>query len=76
MPDASFYLWLNTPIDEQAFTKGLFEQENVTVLPGTFLSRPTKQGDPGKNHVRIALVANRDECIDAAKRIVRYIESL
>ena len=75
-PDASFYLWLQTPIDELVFTQQLYSRENVTVLPGSFLSRPTPTGDPGKNHVRIALVANLDECMDAALRLKRFITSL
>ena len=39
-PDASFYLWLKTPIDDAEFARGLFAQQNVTVLPGSYLSRP------------------------------------
>jgi N-succinyldiaminopimelate aminotransferase len=75
-PDASFYLWLRTPFDELTFTQELYSRENVTVLPGSFLSRPTPQGNPGERHVRIALVANLDECIDAAHRLKRFIVSL
>lgn len=77
MPDASFYLWAKTPIDDDAFTAGLFEQQNLTVLPGRYLSRETETGlYPGAGYVRMALVATVEECVEAAWRIRRYIESL
>jgi len=76
LPDAAFYLWLNTPVDDETFAKGLFAQQNVTVLPGSYLSRESEAINPGKNHVRLALVAPLDECITAAKRIKQYIQTL
>jgi len=76
MPDAGFYLWPQTPIPDTDFARGLYDSENVTVLPGSFLSRDTADGNPGQNRVRMALVAPLDECIDAAQRIKRYTEQL
>jgi len=76
MPDAGFYLWPQTPIPDTDFARGLYHSENVTVLPGSFLSRDTVDGNPGRNRVRLALVAPLDECIDAAQRIKRYTEQL
>jgi len=76
MPDAGFYLWPQTPIPDTDFARGLYHSENVTVLPGRFLSRDTAAGNPGQNRVRMALVAPLDECIDAAQRIKRYTEQL
>ncbi len=72
-PDAGFYLWLNISshngqCDEQ-FAKRLYQQYNVTVLPGRYLSRQSNGINPGVGFVRIALVANLEQCIDAAKRI-------
>ncbi|HEC16270.1 MAG TPA: succinyldiaminopimelate transaminase [Sedimenticola sp.] len=75
-PDAGFYLWPETPIPDPEFARGLFACHNVTVLPGTFLSRKADGCDPGENRIRMALVAPLDECIDAATRIRQYIESL
>jgi N-succinyldiaminopimelate aminotransferase len=75
-PDAGFYLWLNTPVDDETFAGELFAQQNVTVLPGSYLSRESDGINPGKDHVRMALVAPCDECITAAKRIKEYIETL
>ena len=76
LPDAGFYLWLNTPIDDETFAKDLFAQQNVTVLPGSYLSRKSDGINPGKNHVRLALVASLDECVTAASRIKNYIQTL
>jgi N-succinyldiaminopimelate aminotransferase len=76
LPDAGFYLWLNTPIDDEIFAKDLFAQQNVTVLPGSYLSRESDGINPGKNHVRLALVASFDECVTAASRIKNYIQTL
>lgn len=78
MPDAAFYLWAKTPnsVSDTEFSRGLFETQNVTVLPGSFLSRDTETGNPGAGYVRMALVAPLDECLDAANRIRTYIESI
>jgi len=75
-PDAGFYLWLKTPIADTDFTLQLFTRQNVTVLPGSYLSRETNGGNPGSHHVRMALVASVDECIDAANRIKQFIQTL
>ncbi len=76
LPDAGFYLWLNTPVDDEVFARDLYQQQNVTVLPGSYLSRQSHGINPGKNHVRMALVAPLDECLTAANRIKQYIQSL
>lgn len=75
-PDAGFYIWLNTPVDDETFAKELFAQQNITVLPGSYLSRNNDGINPGKDHVRMALVAPLDECITAANRIKQYIQSI
>ena len=74
-PDAAFYLWPETPVNDQTFSRELYAQQNVTVLPGSYLSRDNGS-DPGANHVRIALVASVDECIDAASRIIEFSKTL
>lgn len=75
-PEAGFYLWPETPQDDQEFTRGLYARENVLVLPGSYLSRDAQGVNPGRNRVRLALVASLDECVEAARRIRHYIESL
>ena len=69
----AFYLWAQTPIDDAEFARGLFEQQNVTLLPGQFVSRASTNGNPGQNRVRMALVASTEECVEAALRIKQYM---
>jgi N-succinyldiaminopimelate aminotransferase len=76
VPEASFYLWLQTPIDDLQFTQRLFSEHNVTVLPGSFIARDTAEGNPGNNHVRIALVATEEECREALQRIQQFLAKL
>jgi N-succinyldiaminopimelate aminotransferase len=73
-PDAGFYLWPNVGDDEK-FTRELFANEHVTVVPGSYLARKTATGNPGKGRVRISLVPSVAECVEAAERIRKYIES-
>jgi len=75
-PDASFYLWPRTPINDQDFARRLYEQQNLTVLPGSYLSRESHGINAGENHIRIALVAEMDNCLDAANRIKQFIKTL
>jgi N-succinyldiaminopimelate aminotransferase len=83
-PPASFYVWLKVPANCQldvlpgetndcAFARQLFAHENLTVLPGSYLSRESAGVNPGAGHVRIALVAPLDECIKAAHRIKDFL---
>jgi len=74
-PPASFYVWLKTPGSDTDFAQKLFATQNVTVLPGSYLSRDSGGINPGANHVRIALVAPLAECIEAAQRIKSFILS-
>ncbi len=75
-PDAGFYLWAETPIDDSDFARQLFAQQHITVLPGSFLSRSSNGTNPGKNRIRMALVAELDQCIEAAERLVRFVRAL
>jgi N-succinyldiaminopimelate aminotransferase len=67
---------VRTPADDTAFARELLRQYNVTVLPGSFLARDAHGANPGRNHVRIALVAPLAECVEAAQRIGRLARSL
>ncbi|UCE90577.1 MAG: succinyldiaminopimelate transaminase [Pseudomonadota bacterium] len=75
-PAGGFYLWPQTPIDDQQFALGLYQTQNVTVLPGSYLSRDAHGCNPGQNRMRMALVGTMDECVDAANRIRSFVESL
>jgi N-succinyldiaminopimelate aminotransferase len=74
-PDASFYLWADVGMDDEVFTQEIFEQENLNVVPGSYLSREVDGVNPGRNRIRMALVAELDECIEAANRIASYLSS-
>jgi N-succinyldiaminopimelate aminotransferase len=75
-PDAAFYLWARTPGDDAQFARGLFAATHVTVLPGSYLSRERDGVNPGAGYVRIALVAEHAEVMQAAQRIARYAGQL
>ena len=76
MPDAAFYLWARTPIDDAEFARRLHGGFNVTVLPGSFLSRARGGFNPGAGFVRIAMVAEEAEVMEAARRIAEFGRSL
>jgi N-succinyldiaminopimelate aminotransferase len=79
LPDASFYLWAGIPpelgMDDAQFAKELYIHTGVTVLPGSYLAREAQGFNPGANRIRMALVAETAECLEAAQRIAQFIES-
>ena len=80
LPDAGFYLWAGVPKhahrgDDIAFSLGLLAQYNVAVLPGSLLAREAHGHNPGAGRIRMALVAEGPECVEAAERIVAYARS-
>jgi N-succinyldiaminopimelate aminotransferase len=76
MPEAAFYLWARTPIDDAEFARRLYAERNVTVLPGSYLGRSVDGANPGSGYIRVALVATRDECAEAIERIVDFARRL
>jgi N-succinyldiaminopimelate aminotransferase len=76
IPPAGFYLWPQTPVDDATFAVRLIQHANLKVLPGSYLSRDAGRGNPGRNRVRMALVATEAECIEAAERIVASWDKL
>ncbi|TDV38087.1 succinyldiaminopimelate aminotransferase [Paraburkholderia caballeronis] len=79
LPDAAFYLWANvarTGLTDTAFAQRLYADYNVTVLPGSYLAREAHGTNPGRDFVRMALVADVGECIEGAQRIVDFCRSL
>ena len=83
LPDASFYLWAGVPASfadvaaglsaDEAFARALLAQYNVTVLPGSYLAREFNGSNPGTGRVRMALVAEPAECLEAAHRIRAFM---
>lgn len=74
MPEAGFYLWPRTPIEDTEFARELARRCNVSVLPGQFLGRTVEGVNPGAHHVRIALVAEKAVCVEAAERMVHSLQ--
>jgi N-succinyldiaminopimelate aminotransferase len=82
-PAGGFYLWPNVGGDDAAFTRELFATQHVTVVPGSYLARTTRNGlidssgsNPGAGRVRISLVANVEDCVMAAGRIADFIQGI
>ncbi|MBR7887352.1 succinyldiaminopimelate transaminase [Marinomonas sp. A79] len=72
-PEAGFYLWPELSMSDEAFCTALYQEESVLVLPGSYLGRDVNGRNPGSHHVRMALVAEESECVEAAKRIRDFI---
>jgi len=75
LPDAGFYLWAKVQGNDTDFARELFSLYNVIVLPGTFLARDAQGANPGAQRIRMALVAEPTECVEAAQRIVQFVKS-
>jgi N-succinyldiaminopimelate aminotransferase len=75
LPDAGFYLWANVAESDTAFARDLLAQYNVTVLPGSYLARESGGNNPGRQRIRMALVAGTAECVEAAQRIVQFVKN-
>jgi N-succinyldiaminopimelate aminotransferase len=79
LPDAGFYLWADvsrTGLSDTEFAQRLYAEYNVTVLPGSYLAREAHGINPGRNRIRMALVAETAEGLEAAQRIVQFCKSL
>ena len=75
-PAGGFYFWAQAPLDDETFTRRLYSEAGVLVLPGRYLGRDSARGNPGAGRVRLALVAELAECIDAAERIAAFVDQL
>ena len=80
LPDAGFYLWADIGAccngSDTAFARHLYEQYNVTVLPGSYLAREAHGSNPGAGRIRMALVAETAQCLEAAERIRAFVQAL
>ena len=75
LPDAGFYLWAGVRGSDTDFARDLLALYNVTVLPGSYLARAAHGVNPGAGRIRMALVADTAECVEAARRIVQFVQS-
>jgi N-succinyldiaminopimelate aminotransferase len=76
MPQGGFYVWMRTPIDDAEFVRRLYQEFNVLGLPGSYLARDVQGVNPGRNRVRLALVAPLGDCVEAARRITQFTRQL
>jgi N-succinyldiaminopimelate aminotransferase len=74
-PDGAFYLWPDVGGDDELFTRELFAEQNLTLLPGSYLARDSNGENPGRGRVRISLTAHVDQCVLAAERIRAFVSS-
>lgn len=72
-PDAGFYLWLKTPLPDTELSLNLYRNQHLSVLPGSFLSRDTVNGNPGENRVRLALVSPLEVCEEGVARMLAEV---
>jgi N-succinyldiaminopimelate aminotransferase len=75
LPDAGFYLWAGIQGSDTDFARDLLALYNVTVLPGSYLAREAQGSNPGASRIRMALVADTAECVEAAQRIAQFVQS-
>jgi N-succinyldiaminopimelate aminotransferase len=75
LPDAGFYLWAAVQGSDEDFARDLYAAYNVMVLPGSYLARDVDGRNPGAGRIRMALVAQADECLEAAQRIVAFVQA-
>ncbi|MES2933573.1 MAG: succinyldiaminopimelate transaminase [Pseudomonadota bacterium] len=80
LPDAGFYLWAKIPakanVSDTEYAKRLYAEYNVTVLPGSYLAREAHGINPGRDRIRMALVAELDEGMEATRRMVEFTQKL
>ena len=76
MPDGGFYLWLRTPVPDPEFVRRLHAEYNVLALPGSYLAREAGGVNPGRDRVRVALVAPLEQCVEAMDRMNRFAAGL
>lgn len=69
IPAGSFFVWLPVT-DEEAFAVAAYEQQSVTVLPGSYLGTANTDGiNPGSGYVRAALVDGPEKAAELARRL-------
>jgi N-succinyldiaminopimelate aminotransferase len=68
IPEATFYIWLEVG-DELEFTKNLYKEYNIKVLPGSFLGRDGQ----GKGFVRLALVYDNEKTKECLLKIKEFM---
>ena len=68
-------VWKTDTLQLLKFARELYASQNVTVLPGSYIGRMGNGVNPGQGRVRMALVAQTAECLEAAHRIANFIRA-
>jgi N-succinyldiaminopimelate aminotransferase len=74
-PEGAFYLWARTEGDDAQFARALYERAHLIVLPGSFMAREAHGENPGRGRVRISLVPQLAECLEAAARLREFLSA-
>ena len=72
-PEGAFYLWAAIGGDDAAFARALYESTHLIVLPGSFMARDAHGENPGRGRVRISLVPELAQCLEAAARLRQFL---
>lgn len=74
-PEGAFYLWPDVGGDDEVFARDLFAKTHVTALPGSYLAREAGSSNPGAGRIRLSLVPELADCLEAARRVRGFIEA-
>ncbi|MEP3277873.1 MAG: aminotransferase class I/II-fold pyridoxal phosphate-dependent enzyme [Stappiaceae bacterium] len=75
-PPAGFFIWLDVGKwgDGEAFSKHLWKEQGIRVVPGCYLSATNRDGsNPGTNFIRIAMVESLQTTSEALDRLVSVL---
>ena len=72
-PAGAFYLWPDVGGDDEQFARELYARTHITVLPGSYLGRAAHGRNPGAGRVRISLVPEVTQCVEAALRLREFL---
>jgi N-succinyldiaminopimelate aminotransferase len=72
----AFIFWPETPLDDESFVRRLYAETAVLLLPGSYLGRDRGAGNPGARRVRMALVPELEDCVEAGRRIAAFVATL
>ena len=74
-PDGSFYLWIETPMDDQVFTKRLYIEKGLITLPGSYLGTLDQGLNPGTGFIRVAIVHNKEIISEGMERLAEFLST-
>ncbi len=74
-PPGGFFLWLDVASrgGGEAFTRRLYEETGVKVVPGGYLASGDAAGNPGAGYVRVAMVEDLARTGEALRRIASLL---